>query len=270
MKISDGWFVLYQPKYKTPSVFDLHKSGRFKTRPAVAKNYGFRLIVNEKFQVKIQYLYLVEQDCLDENTGSRYSYVNKEIFIDLMENLALDKGELAAGVPNDEIRNEILKTHKEWYDSFFPLNQDREADRSELERKLTASINENKKIIRNQLVWKNNAWIQAALPRLIHDFKHGLYQRMADELYPDYTTRGGEDTEKGLIKKMLTFYRIYESEKLDALSKPDGSKWKNEDEIWNCWVAFAGSESEARRVCSTMEVIFPPVSEELSRELNSQ
>jgi hypothetical protein len=59
--------------------------------------------------------------------------------------------------------------------------------------------------------------------------------------YPDYTSRGGEDTEKGLIKKIFTFYRVYEYDESDELLKPDGSRWKNEDEIWNCRAGFTES-----------------------------
>lgn len=270
MKIPDGFYVLFQPKYKTPSIFDLHESGQFKVRPAVTKEHGFRLIVNEEFQIKIQYLHIVEQNGVDENTGIGYNHVNKEIFIDLMENLTLDKEKLVGSVPDDDIRDEILQIHKEWYDSYIPLDQNGEIDRIVLGKKLAASINEGQEIIKKELIRKNNSWIQAALPRLIHDFNHGLYQRMSDRLYPDYTSGGGEDTEKGLIKKINLFNRIYESEDIEALLKPNGSTWQNEDEIWNCWVAFAGSESEAKRICSTMATIFRPVSEELSRELNSQ
>jgi hypothetical protein len=259
MTISDAWFVVYQPKYNTPSVFDLHERGRFKARPAVTKNYGFRLIVNPEFQVKIQYLHLIEREGVDENTGDRYSYVNQEIFINLMENLALDKEELAGRVPDDDIRNEIIKAHEEWYTANVPLGPDGTIDRPQLEKKLTACINEGKGIIRKKLVRKNNSWVQAALPHLIQDFNHGLYQRMSHNLYPDYTARGGEDTEQGLIKKIFTFYRIYEYEESDELLKPDGSRWENEDEIWNSWAGFAGSESEAERVCSTIESVFRPV-----------
>jgi hypothetical protein len=266
MTISDAWFVLYQLKYKTPSIFDLHESGKFKTRPSVTKDYGFRLIVNEEFQVKMQFVHLIESDAVDETTGIRYPHVNKEIFIHLMENLLLNEEELNAGVPDDIIRNEIISTHKEWYDAYVPLNQNNEVDKSQLEKKLTSYIKEAKEIIRKELVRKNNAWIQAALPRLIYDFNHGLYQRMSDKLYPDYMAKGGDDTEKDLIKKIHTFYRIYEYDQPDVLLKPDGSKWKSEDEIWNCWVAFAGSEPEAKRVCSTIETIFRPVLEEMSRE----
>jgi|GEM_PF-2545641 len=27
MKVPKGWFLLYPPKYRTPSVFDLHERG---------------------------------------------------------------------------------------------------------------------------------------------------------------------------------------------------------------------------------------------------
>jgi hypothetical protein len=270
MMISNEWFVVYQPKYKTPSVFDLHERGWFKERPAVTKDYGFRLMVTPESEVKIQYLHLIERQGVDEDTGNRYSWVNQEIFINLMENLGLDKEELAGNVPDDDIRNQIIKTHEEWYTANVPLGPDGIIDRPQLEEKLRACINEGKDIIRKKLVRKNNSWVQAALPHLIQDFNRGLYQRMSHNLYPDNTARGGEDTEKGLIKKIFTFYRVYEYDESDELLKPDGSRWESEDEIWNCWAGFAGSESEAQRVCSTIENVFRPVSEELSIELGSE
>jgi hypothetical protein len=268
MKTSDEWFVLYQPKYNTPSVFDLHERGWFKTRPAVTKDYGFRLMVNQDFQIKIQYLSLVDREGIDEATGSRYGCVNQEVIINLTEDFKLDEKELAGSVSDPDVRDEIIKTHKEWYDANVQLNPDGTFDKTQLEKKLTAAINEGKDIVRKKLVRKNESWVKAGLPHLIYDFDHGLYQRMSDRLYPDYTARGGKDTEKGLIKKIFTFYRICECEESDELLKPDGSRWENEDEIWDCWAGFAGSESEAQRVCSSIETAFRPVSEELSRELD--
>ncbi len=267
MKIPSRWFVLYQPKYKTPSVFDLHERGLFKTRPPVSKDYGARLIVNEEFRVRMQYVHLTTGDTVDQETGKRYSYINSDSLIDLTENLSLDKEELAGSVSDENVRDEIVRVYDEWYKSYVPLNKEGNIDRAELEKKLISYIIERKKIIGEELIRKNNKWIQPALSRIIFDFNHGLYQRVSDKLYHDYKERGGKDTEQNLIRKILLFYRINESEDPNALLKPDGSKWNNEDEIWNCWVAFAGSESEAKRICLTMESVFRPVSEELSRAL---
>lgn len=71
-----------------------------------------------------------------------------------------------------------------------------------------------------------------------------------------------------LIKKIMLFYRIYESDKKEPLRKPDGGIWKDEDEIWECWIGFAGSEQEAKRVCRTMENIFRPLGKERDGRLN--
>lgn len=259
MKIPDGYFVLYQPKYRIPSVFDLHERSLFRTRPSITKDYGFRLIVNEEFQVKMQYLHLTKRDIVDENTGEKYYYINEEAVVDLKKDLTVNLKNLKADVGDKNIRDEIMKVHQEWYTSYVPLNQDGKIDRSELGKKLTASINEHRKLIRQELVRKNNPWIEAVLPRRIQVFKHGLYLRVADRMYDVYRENGGEDTEKGLIKKIQQFHRIYENDGL----KPNGSRWKD-DEIWECWIAFAGTEAEAKRVCRTMESVFRPLAKEMA------
>jgi hypothetical protein len=97
------------------------------------------------------------------------------------------------------------------------------------------------------------------MPRLIGDFKNGLYLKVDDQLYHTYKEKGGEDTEDGLIRKMLLFYRIYETKGEQGLLKPNDQNWYSEDEIWDCWVAFSGSESEAKRVCATMNKVMRPL-----------
>jgi len=36
-------------------------------------------------------------------------------------------------------------------------------------------------------------------------------------------------------------------------------KYKKDDEIWDCWIAYSGSESEAELVCKSMEAVFHPL-----------
>jgi hypothetical protein len=48
------------------------------------------------------------------------------------------------------------------------------------------------------------------------------------------------------------------------MRKPDGGIWKNEDEIWEYWIGFAGSGEEAKRICRTMETVFRPLAGKLS------
>jgi hypothetical protein len=52
-------------------------------------------------------------------------------------------------------------------------------------------------------------------------------------------------------------------------SKPDGNQWTSEDEMWDCRIAFAGSEPEDKRVCQTMEAVFRLLSEEFCQEYNT-
>jgi len=111
---------------------------------------------------------------------------------------------------------------------------------------------------------KNSQWVEPMIPRMLFDFTHGLYERVGDSLYSDYRSRGGDDTEENLIRKIQLFNTVYDTGIPESLSKPDGSKWENEDEIWDCWAAFAGSESEAERVCQTMDAVFRPLSKEFN------
>ena len=106
---------------------------------------------------------------------------------------------------------------------------------------------------------KNSDWVNAVLPQYIQDFRRGLYERVADRLYPAYRQTGGASEEKELIKKIMTLIRLYENNGQDALSRPDGKRWHNDDEIWECRVAFAGSESEAKCIGRTMQLIFKPL-----------
>lgn len=46
--------------------------------------------------------------------------------------------------------------------------------------------------------------------------------------------------------KISIFDRVYEG---DGLFKPNSASWRSEDELWDCWVAFAGSEPETGRIC---------------------
>ena len=46
--------------------------------------------------------------------------------------------------------------------------------------------------------------------------------------------------------------------------KPDGNRWQSEDDVWDCWIAYAGSETEARRVCQSMEAVLRPLPARLS------
>ncbi len=267
MKTPRGWFVLYQPDYKTPNVFNLHERGLFKTRPSLSKDYGARLIVSEDLRVAVQYMQLTEANTVDQDTGETYSYINSSSLINLTEMLTLSKKELSGNMINGNLTDEIARVYEEWKKSHIPLTKDGKIDREELKNRLTACIKNGKRTNMEWLIRQNNRWIKPFLPRMIQDFRHGLFERVIDKLDANYRERGGEDTEEGMIKKINLFIRIYESE---GLLKPDGTTWISEDEIWDCWVAFSGSESEAKRTCSTLEAVLIPLREELKKELNFQ
>lgn len=263
MRIPKGWFVLYQPEYKVPSVFDLNNMGLFKSRPYVSKEWGARVIVNKDFNIQIQCLYLTENMGEAQGADQRYIYMNKEVLIPLGQDLKPDMEKLKDVAVDSKRFDEILIVHKSWYEN-LPFKEDGEIDRPELEKKITSAINEREKMIFQSLVKRNHDWVESILPRKLSDFKRGLYHRMSQELYPEYRRQGGEKNEKEFIRAISIFTCIFNDEKM---SKPDGTPWKSEDEQWKCWVAFVESEPEALRLVSVMRQVFPKIQKELSLEL---
>jgi hypothetical protein len=225
----------------------------------VTKDFGFRVIVNSEFETKLQFVQLLYHQGIDAETGQKYSFITKQTFIDMRSDLELDMSKIAQKISKETIRTEVIETHQKWYDAFIPKDSAGEIDQIELERKIKTAIIEDKKRNGEELIRKNKSWIEPAIPRLINDFKKGLYLKVDHQLYDTYKEKGGEDTEDGLIRKMLLFYRIYETKDNQDLLKPDDRNWHSEDEIWDCWVAFSGSEFEAKRVCATMNTVMRPL-----------
>lgn len=266
MLVPEGFFVIHQPKHKIPGVFDLHERGLFKTRPFVTKEYAYRVIASDDRSAKLQFLCLKEKAVNDPTTGERYSFFVEETLIDLDEELKLKSADLATHVADQSVLDEILAAHDEWCDAYIPLNEKKKTDKEELKKKLSTSIAERKEVIRKKLARKNSTWVNAAMPRLIQDFLRGLYLRVEDRLYEQYRQIGGTEAEKELIKKINLFQRVYDCNKQDPMRKPNGRTWKSEDEIWECWIGFAGSEEEAIRVCRTMEAVFRPLAKEMAQQ----
>ena len=175
--------------------------------------------------------------------------------IDLDDLLTLESAATEQKVPDSEIRSALVEAFNEWHDNFIPMKE-RKVDREALKQKLSNVVDECKDRFRKELVRKNQHWVSSNIPRRIHDFKYGLYNHVKERLYQEYQNNGGEDSEPNLIKKISLFNRVLDNFDHEALLKPDGTAWKNEDEIWQCWVGFAGSEDEACRVCRTMNAIF--------------
>ncbi|MFH0727732.1 MAG: hypothetical protein V2B19_15495 [Pseudomonadota bacterium] len=266
MIIPAGFCVIYQPKYRTPSVFDLHDRGMFKSRPPLTRDWGYRILADEELTLTLQFVQLVEKSAVEPQTGAPYAWRAVTALIDLDQDLMVASEAFSTFVPDDEIRGDIVAAHEEWRQAYVPIKDDGRIDRDALAKKLTSSIAERKAMIRKELAQRNLEWINAAMPRLVQNFYRGLHARVADALYPKYRQEGGEDNEDGLIKKMMLFNRVYETVPSDDLLRPDGGKWKREDDIWDCWVGFTGSETEARRVCRTMEAVFHPLIKEMAGE----
>jgi hypothetical protein len=266
MIVPAGFCVIYQPKYRTPNVFDLNDRGMFKSRPPLTRGWGYRILADDALTATMQFVHLVEKSTVEPQTGASYAWRAVTALMDLDKDLKVAPEAFSTFVPHDEIRGELSAAHEEWRQAYVPINDDGRIDRDALSKKLAASITERKAVMRKDLSQRNLEWINAAMPRLVQNFYRGLYPRVADTLYPKYRQEGGEDNEDGLIRKMMLFNRVYETAPHDGLLRPDGGKWKREDDIWDCWVGFAGSETEAKRVCRTMEAVFLPLAKEMAGE----
>jgi hypothetical protein len=264
MMIPEASFIIYQPKDRIPSVFDLHERGLFKTRPYVTRDWSYRIIASDDLACKLQLYCLKEEAANDPKTGERYNFLVEKTLIDLDKELKLNSADIASHTPGQSITDEILASHDQWRTAYIPVNSKKKIDKNGLKKKLLSSITERKEIIRKDLIRKNSVWVNPAMPRLIQDFRGGLYLQVEDRLYEQYRQMGGTDDEKALTKKITLFQRVYDHDKEDPMRKPDGGTWRNEDEIWECWIGFAGSEEEAKRVCHTMEAVYRPLINEMA------
>ena len=255
MKIPEGFFVIYQPKYTVPIVFDLNERGTFSEHPFVTVTWGFRIIADADFNARIQYARLVHRPGKNSQNGKPYDWMVEEVLLDLDDQLTPEPEAIALKVSDSEIRSALMDAFNEWHDNFIPMKEGK-VDREELKQKLTNVVKECKERTQKELVRKNRHWVLSNIPRRIHDFKYGLYNHVKEKLYQEYQSNGGEDSEPNLIKKIALFNRVLENCDQADLLKPDGNAWRNEDEIWQCWIGFAGSEPEAHRVCRTMDAVF--------------
>jgi hypothetical protein len=257
MRPLDGWVLLSQSKYRVPSVFDLHQRGLFKERPFVINRCGARLLVDNGLRVGVEYRYLKEEPNTVENTT--YGFATKQGIIVLGRDMSLNLVALSDDVPDPEAREEITRVYDDWTRSYLPLKAGKDLDGEELSRKLTASLQEGKRQIREELKKRNGPWVESlntALTRYFFAWNRG---RVAEELFDTYTEAGGEASEADLMEKVAFFNTIYDTRGEENLTKPDGGKWQSEDEMWECWVGYAGSEKEAKRVCRTMDKVFRPM-----------
>ena len=256
MRAIDGWFLLSQPKYRVPGVFDLHNRGLFREEPSVTHRYGARMLVNEELQVAVEYRFL-KQDSIVHG-GILYTFATRQGILKLDENLSLDLIAVNAEVADVDAWKEIKRVYEQWCHDYIPKDEQGGVDRPALERKLLGSISEAKRQIREELKRKNGSWVASRAPALAGRFFRWEEGRIAEDLFEVYTVRGGADTEVGLINKAAQFLTICDTTEPDGLVRADGESWHSEDEIWECWVGFAGSEEEAKRVSRSLDMIFRP------------
>lgn len=264
MIIPDGFYIIHQTKQKTPGLFDLHKRGRFKTRPFVTRDWDYRVIADMGQTVKLLYARLVEEHTIDPETRIPYNFLVKGTLIDLDMNLALDRAGLPAHIPDKMIREAVTAAHEEWRNAYIPMTSGNLTDPQALTKKIRASVADSRATLCRQIANSNQDWVMADLPRLIQYYTFGLDSLTKCQLHDHYRDLGGEADETQLLRKVALFYRIYENDGNNLLQKPDGSLWKNEEEIWNCWAGFTGSETEAGRICDAMEAVFRPLVEKMA------
>ncbi len=264
LKTPTGWYVVYQPVYPAPNVFNLHERALFTARPDIRMDFGARIVTDEDLRIAVQYMYLTDGTAEDPVSGKRFFCVNRHGLVSLSKTLNPDKKEMKGETLEKKVAEEIHRVAGEWASSFS--GETVTVDSEEMKRTLRATLERGRGICREWLIRSNQSWIQPVLPRMVQDFKRGLHKRVAGTLFKEYCQRGGEETEGDLIRKINLFARVYEG---DGLDKPNGDSWRSEDELWDCWVAFAGSEPEAKRICKTIEQVLLPLKQEIEEELKA-
>ncbi len=78
------------------------------------------------------------------------------------------------------------------------------------------------------------------------------------DLFLAYEEEGGADSQASFIRKVAQFYTVCLTTEPRGRTRPVGAIWQNEDEIWECWLSFAGSEEEAGRVMVVLDSVFNP------------
>ena len=259
MKIPQGFFVIHQPKYRVPSVFDLHPRGLFKTRPFVTESSGFRVLGDRWAQTKLQCAWLIEARRPDRKSGRAWEFAVEETLLDLDQRLQPEPGELEKAVSDKALRDKILAGLDEWRQGYLPPKGDSYA--AELNAKISASITDHKAKLRSELVHKNHNWIMAGLPRRLQNFRRYLYPDVRDHLYSTYQQLGGESDEARMIRHLVLFLHIFDHEETELFNLHHWGGFQPEDHAWECWSGFTGSEEESRRLCSTMDQVFSPLAQ---------
>lgn len=253
MRKFDGWFVVSQPRYRVPCVFDLHQRGTFTACPPVTAVCGARMLVDEEFRLAVEYRYLVEDRGLQH--GKFVSHVTRQGVFLLDETLALDLTAVHREVTSSEAIEEITRVYGNWCKDFLPLAADGTVDRAALGNKLRAALAEGRKQLRDELRRIHGGWIERRVAALTGGPAGWNRGATLEETYRRYQESGGADTPAGVFRKVAQFYSICDQgEQGDPLCSA-GEEWGNEEMIWECWLAHAGGEEEAWRVMDALHEV---------------
>lgn len=262
MRPMDGWFVVSQPKYKVPCIFDLHQRGVFNGRPSVTCACGARLLVNDQIQVAVEYRYLAEERGVIK--GMLYSHVTRQGILQLDNDLALDLTAMQGVVSSEVAVEEMSRVYNQWCSDYLPVDDQGKIDRTALEQKLLNNLKESKIQIREELKRRNFDWVTKGVASLTGGYYGWRDWKATKDMFLAYKEAEGADSQEGFIRKMAQFYTVCLTTEPDGLTRHDGVSWQNEDEMWECWLGFAGSEKEAGKVMGAMENVLRSHSAESS------
>ena len=258
-----SWYLIVEPKYRIPHVFNLNKNCRFKGLPSITRRVGARIIANKELEVSIEYRYLVDTPTVHE--GQHYTHMTQQGLIALSSEYSLDMSTIDREVKDSETRQEIISMHKKWTEEWLPVKTDGGIDLEAIQEKVAGAIHEAKKKLWREIKKRNEQWVNARLPLI----RLGIAgwpesELISEDLYETYERLGGKDDKAGLMKKVAQFYTISFTTEPDGLQRLDGNTWQDEDEIWDCWLGFMGDESEAGMVFEAMMQVFKPQQSALS------
>ncbi|WDP91349.1 MAG: hypothetical protein HUN04_17250 [Desulfobacter sp.] len=257
MEIPQGFFIIYQPKYRVPSVFDLHHRGLFKNRPFVTQDFGFRVIADASARARLQCAWIVKERT-DNESGTAWDYTVKTVFLDLDKDLSLPPAKLADALEDDTMAQKIGEDLAAWRTGYLPDNN----STRDLEKKILTAIEDHKGQLRKALVHKNHDWIMAGLARRLQNFRFYLYPRVRETLMTTYRDMGGESDEARLIRHIVLFSHIFDHDRTPLFKRLGSGEFAPDDQAWECWIGFTGSEDESRRLCRTMEAVFNPLAQD--------
>lgn len=91
--LTEGWFQIFEPKYKIPGVFDLHRIGRFNGEPFVYRRTGAWIVMSKTLKVAVEFMCHHEKQGVHE--GKRFSHITEQGLIVLTPDYAIDLSAIA-------------------------------------------------------------------------------------------------------------------------------------------------------------------------------